>query len=132
MILRQAWKGLIMRIWTTSALIAALALATPALAQSQDPTPQPNTTQAPSTKPAQQIRTVAVVDIKDLSPSIRSQVDAVVAKTSKDDLQRLRSSIDATPQASSALKAKGFSSAQVVAANVGNDGTLTLIINTTA
>ena len=121
-----------MRIWTTPVLIAALALGTPALAQSQDPTPQPNATQAPSTKPAQQIRTVAVVDIKDLSPAIRSQVDAVVAKTSKDDLQRLRSSIDATPQASSALKAKGFNSAQVVAANVGNDGTLTLIINTTA
>ena len=120
-----------MRLWTTSAIIAALALATPALAQSQGTT-QPNAVQAPSAKPAEQIQKVTVVDIKQLSPAVRSQVDTVVAKTTAQELQKLRSSIDATPQAASALKAKGLSSAQVVAANIGNDGTLTLIINTTA
>jgi hypothetical protein len=45
--------------------------------------------------------------------------------TSKKDIQELRASIDALPEAASAFKAKGLSSSHVVAVNVA-DGVLTL------
>jgi hypothetical protein len=44
-------------------------------------------------------------------------------------MQSLRKSIDATPEAASALKAKGLSSSQVVAINIA-DGVLTLFAKT--
>ena len=64
---------------------------------------------------------------------MRSKVDEIVAQTSEEDIQALRKSIDATPDAASALKAKGakgLSSAQVVAINIA-DGVLTLFAKTT-
>ena len=70
-----------------------------------------------------------VVDVKDLKPEMRSKVDDVVSRTSEQDMQSLRKSIDATPEAASALKAKGLSSAQVVAINIA-DGVLTLFAKT--
>ena len=51
------------------------------------------------------------------------------AQTSKDDMQALRRSIDATPEASSALRAQGLSSAAVIAALVDDEGKLTLVTN---
>jgi hypothetical protein len=71
----------------------------------------------------------SVVDIKDLKPALRSKVDEVVAHTSQEDMQSLRNSIDATPEAADALKAKGLSSSQVVAINIV-DGILTLFAKT--
>ena len=56
---------------------------------------------------------------------MRSKVDEIVAQTSEKDIQALRKSIDATPEAASALKAKGLSSSHVVAINIV-DGVLTL------
>ncbi len=56
---------------------------------------------------------------------MRSKVDDVVAHTSEEDMESLRKSIDATPEAASALKAKGLSSSHVVAINIA-DGVLTL------
>ena len=44
-------------------------------------------------------------------------------------MQSLRQSIDKTPAAASALKAKGLSSSQVVAIDIA-DGVLTLFTNT--
>jgi hypothetical protein len=83
------------------------------------------------TPPAQStvIRSIQLVDVKDLKPAARSKVDDVVAQTSEEDLLSLRKSIDATPEAASALKAKGLSSLQVVAINIA-DGVLTLITKT--
>jgi hypothetical protein len=75
------------------------------------------------------IRSIQVVDFKERQPAVRSKVDDVVAQTSEEDLQSLRKSIDATPEAASALKAKGLSSLQVVAINIA-DGVLTLITKT--
>ena len=60
---------------------------------------------------------------------MRSKVDDVVAQTSEEDMQSLRKSIDALPEAASALKAKGLSSSQVVAINIA-DGVLTLFAKT--
>jgi hypothetical protein len=75
------------------------------------------------------IRSIQVVDIKELQPTVRAKVDEIVAQTSDQDIQSLRQTIDATPQAASALKAKGLSSSQVVAINIA-DGILTMFTKT--
>jgi hypothetical protein len=109
---------------------AALAFATVASAQ-QNPAPQPAEPStpaapaAPSAAPA--IKTISVVDIEQLPDATKAQVKAIVAKRSDADLQKLRGSIDATPEVKSALEAQGLTSAAVVAASMGNDGALTLI-----
>lgn len=117
-----------MRKITILAAGAALAFATAAGAQ-QNPAPaDPSTSAAPaapSTAPA--IKTISVVDIEQLPEATKAQVKAIVAKRSDADLQKLRGSIDATPEVKSALEAQGLTSAAVVAASMGNDGALTLI-----
>lgn len=74
---------------------------------------------------------VAIVAVEDLPDEIKAQADAVINQTSAEDLLRLQNSVDASPQAISALRANGLNSSQVVAANIDGDGTLTLIIETT-
>src|ERR1700730_14733744 len=117
-----------MRIFTASVIIAALSLGTPAFVQAQGASSQPQA-QTPPDQSSTVIRSIQVVDIKDLKPALRSKVDEVVAHTSEEDIQSLRKSIDATPEAASALKAKGLSSSQVVAINLA-DGVLTLFAKT--
>jgi hypothetical protein len=114
-----------MRALTTSAILLGLALGTPAFAQG---TPQraPSQPAPQAQQSAPQIKSVQIVDIKDLPQDVRSQVDELASKTSEQDMQSLRKSIDASPGVTSALKAKGLSSAQVVAMNVDKDGVLTL------
>jgi Spy/CpxP family protein refolding chaperone len=117
-----------MRILTTSVLVAAISLGAPAFAQAQG---APSRSEAP-TPPAQSstvIRSIQVVDVKELQPSVRSQVDDIIARTSEEDMQSLRKSIDATPEATSVLKAKGLSSSQIVAINIA-DGVLTMFAKT--
>jgi hypothetical protein len=124
-----------MRIFTASVIIAVVSLGTPAFVQAQGTPAQPETqaqTPPAQTPPAQSspiIRSIQVVDIKDLKPALRAKVDEVVAHTSEDDMQSLRKSIDATPEAASALEAKGLSSSQVVAINIA-DGVLTMFTKT--
>lgn len=117
-----------MRSFTASVMIAALTLGTPALVQAQGASPQPQAQESPAQSSAV-IRTIQVVDIKQLQPDVRAKVDEIVAQTSEEDLQSLRKSIDATAEAASALKAKGLSSSQVVAINIA-DGVLTMITKT--
>ena len=116
-----------MRVFTASVIIAALSLGTPAFVQAQG---APSEAQTP---PAQSgssvIRSIQVVDVKDLKPEVRSKVDDIVARTSEEDRQSLRKSIDATPEVASAIKAKGLSPSQVVAFNIA-DGVLTLFAKT--
>ncbi len=118
-----------MRVSTASVIIAiaVLSLGAPAFAQAQGAQPKAQA-QTPSDQ-STVIRSIQVVNIKDLKPEVRSKVENVAAQTSEDDLRSLRSSIDATPEAASALKAKGLSSAQVVAINI-TDGVLTLFART--
>jgi hypothetical protein len=123
------WKGVTMRIFTASVIIAALSLGTPAFVQAQGAAPSQSEAQKPPAQSSTVIRSIQVVDVKDLQPAVRSKVDDIVAQTSEEDLQSLRKSIDATPEAASALKAKGLSSLQVVAINIA-DGVLTLITKT--
>ena len=53
---------------------------------------------------------VAIIAMNALPVEVQMQVKAKIAQTSMDDMQALRRSIDATPEASSALRAEGFSS----------------------
>ena len=119
-----------MRKMTILAAGAALAFATAASAQ-QNPAPtpaEPSTPAAPAApSAAPAIKTISVVDIEQLPEATKAQVEAIVAKRSDADLQKLRGSIDATPAAKSALEAQGLTSAAVVAASMGSDGALTLI-----
>jgi hypothetical protein len=121
-----------MRIFTASviiiAIIAAVSLGTPAFVRAQGAASQPEA-QTPPAQSGTVIRSIQVVDIKDLKPVVRSKVDDIVAHSSEDDMQSLRKSIDATPEVASALKAKGLSSSQVVAINIA-DGVLTLFAKT--
>ena len=118
-----------MRIFTASVIIAALSLGTPAFVQAQGTAPSQSEAEKPPAQSGTVIRTIQVVDVKDLQPAVRSKLDEIVARTSDEDIQALRKSIDATPEAASALKAKGQSSAQVVAINIA-DGVLTLFAKT--
>ena len=118
-----------MRKTTILAAGAALLFATAADAQ-QQPAPQPEQPstqqqQAPSTSPT--IQSINIVDIEQLPQETQAQVNTIVSQRSDADLQKLRSSIDATPQVKSALEAKGLSSAQVIAASLDDKGALTLI-----
>ena len=119
-----------MRKMTILAAGAALAFATAASAQ-QNPAPTPAEPSAPAAPAAPSaapaIKTISVVDIEQLPEATKAQVEAIVAKRSDADLQKLRGSIDATPAAKSALEAQGLTSAAVVAASMGSDGALTLI-----
>ena len=119
-----------MRKMTILAAGAALAFATAASAQ-QNPAPTPAEPSAPAAPAAPSaapaIKTISVVDIEQLPEATKAQVEAIVAKRSNADLQKLRGSIDATPAAKSALEAQGLTSAAVVAASMGSDGALTLI-----
>jgi hypothetical protein len=122
------WKEMKMRIFTASVIIAAVTLGTPAFVQAQGTPSQPEA-QTPPAQSSTVIRTIQVVDIKQLQPAVRAKVDEIVAQTSEEDIQSLRKSIDATPEVASALKAKGLSSSQVVAFNI-SDGVLTLFAKT--
>jgi hypothetical protein len=121
-------KGMTMRISIASVIIAALSLGTPAFVQAQGTPSQPEA-QTPPAQSSTIIRSIQVVDIKDLKPAMRSKVDDIVAQTSEEEMQSLRKAIDATPAAASALKAKGLSSSHVVAINIA-DGVLTLFTKT--
>src|SRR5260221_14739203 len=119
---------LTLRFFRVSAIIAAVSLGTPAFVQAQG-APSQSEAQKPPAQSSTIIRSIQVVDVKDLQPAVRSKVDDVVAHTSEEDMQSLRRSIDETPEVASALKAKGLSSSQVVAFNIA-DGVLTLFAKT--
>jgi hypothetical protein len=79
----------------------------------------------------QEFTNIAIVAIEDLPAVLKAQAEAVITQTSAKDLLELQSSVDASPQALSVLRANGLTSSQVVAANIDGDGTLTLVIQTT-
>src|SRR6202163_3947390 len=117
-----------MRIFTASVIIAAVSLGTPAFVQAQG-APSQSEAQKPPAQSSTVIRSIQVVDVKDLQPAVRSKVDELVANTREEDIQSLRKSIDATPEAAAVLKAKGLNSSQVVAINIA-DGVLTMFAKT--
>ena len=118
-----------MRMITILAAGVTLAFATAANAQAPS-TPSPAQPPAAATEapaPAPAIQSVSIVDMTELPEATQKQVEDVVAQRGESDLQKLRSSIDATPQIKSALEAKGLTSAQVIAASMSPEGALTLV-----
>ncbi|MBZ9699622.1 MULTISPECIES: hypothetical protein [unclassified Mesorhizobium] len=121
-------------------ILAALTLALPAHAQSQN-APLPPDAPAPEAVPGQTgpdqgitgqtFTNIAIVALADLPPDLKAKVETVVAQTSQEDLHVLQRSVSASPEASSVLAANGLDASEVVAANIDGDGTLTLIIQTT-
>lgn len=104
-----------------------LAFAASGIARAQEELPAPARPQAPGSQSAPGVKSVTVLDKGNLPPELRAQVNALISRTNRDELQELRQAIDAMPMASSALKAKGLSSAQVIAAAIDDDGELTLV-----
>src|SRR5260370_6326735 len=102
-----------MRIFTASVIIAAVSLGTPAFVQAQGAPSQPEA-QTPPDQSSTVIQSIQIVDIKQLQPAVRAKVDEIVKHTSKKEMQSLRELIDSSPEAASALKAKGLSSSHVV------------------
>jgi len=98
-------------------------------ANAQEPaTPSQAPAQPPASAPAApQIQRFDVVDVSELPQETQKQVEQVVAQAGEDNLQQLRSTVEANPEAKAALDAKGATAAQVVATTMSTDGTLTLI-----
>ena len=132
-----------MRMSTMVLALSAIALAEPATAQlagpqqpqalppAQEPSPnQPD--QAQPDQPGENVTNIVVVSIEDLPSEVKAQAEAIVTRTTATELAKLQNSVDASPEATSVLRANGLNSSQVVAANIDGDGTLTLIIQTTA
>jgi hypothetical protein len=119
----------IMRTSTFFSTVLALLLAGSPLVAAQTSTP-PSQVQFDSEE-APTIRSIKVMDVDELKSDQRSQVDALVAHTKKEQMSSLRKTIEATPEAISALKAKGRNSAQVVAINIDKEGVLTLFTKAT-
>ncbi|MCA0004151.1 MULTISPECIES: hypothetical protein [unclassified Mesorhizobium] len=116
-----------MRKTIVLAAAATLMLAGAASAQ-QQPAPAAPAAPAPGgQQAAPTIQSVNIVDITELPKDTQTQVNQVIAQRGDAGLQKLRSSIDATPKVKSALEAKGMTSAQVVAASMEPNGALTLI-----
>ncbi|WP_246683117.1 hypothetical protein [Mesorhizobium sp. B2-8-3] len=122
--------------------LSAMALAQPASAQRADPQPPqvlppaqqptPDQAQPGEDNAGQNVTNIVVVAFEDLPSEVKAQAEAIVTRTTAKELAKLQSSVDASPEATSVLHANGLNSSQVVAANIDGDGTLTLIIQTTA
>lgn len=103
-----------------------LALGT--MAGAQNSTAPAQTPPADQTAPvAPSIQSVNIVDFNELPAETQSQVSKIEKDRSPDEMQQMRSSIDATPSVASALESKGLTSANVVVASLNPDGALTLI-----
>ena len=119
-----------MRMTMILAAGVTLAFAAAANAQTQT-TPAP--AQPPAAAPespsagAPAIQSVNIVDMAELPAETQTKVNEVVAERGEDGLQKLRTSIEATPQIKTALEAKGLTPAHVIAASMGSGGALTLI-----
>lgn len=119
-----------MRIMTAAAVAAVLSLGTPGFVLAQGATNQAEKAPTKSSERSSvKISSIQVVDVKSLPEPVKAQVEEIVSKSSAEDLQALRASIDASPAAANALKEKGMSSAQVVAINIA-DGVLTMFAKT--
>jgi hypothetical protein len=119
-----------MRTLTIMAACVALGLVFPASGQ-----PQVDSNSAiamPSEGGSRQVYPIVVVaELDSLPKPVREQVNASVSRRTDAELASLRHSIGVIPEASAALKAKGKSATEVIAAAIDVDGTL-LLITTTA
>ncbi len=116
---------MIMLATVSAGLMLAGAANAQAPSQRAPASPPASAPQAPAERPA--IKSVNVVDLDQLPDTTKAQVNEIVAKRTADELQRLQSAIEAAPAVKSAVEAKGFSSRDVVLAQMGEDGELTVV-----
>ncbi len=124
-----------MRMITIAAASTAVILAGAAYAQAPS-------TERPSTKPpassqeapagAPTITSVKVVEIDELPEASKAQVNQLVATRTAAELETLRQAVEKAPAAKSAVEAKGFSTRDVVLAQVSNEGELTIVTRKTS
>jgi hypothetical protein len=117
-----------MRTFTLSAALAVLLAGSPLAAAQTSPAPSQSQTKSDE---GVAIRSIQVIDVEELKADVRSQVDALVSHTKQEEIKSLRASLEAIPEAVSALKAKGRNSAQVVAINIDKEGVLTMFTKRT-
>lgn len=123
-----------MRMIMLAAAGTALILAGPVNAQapSQAPSaeraptaPPAAAPQTPATAPA--IKSVSVVSLDELPEDTRNQVNKLTASRTAEQIERLRQAIEGVPAAKSALEGKGFSSRDVLIAQIDEAGELTIV-----
>lgn len=105
------------------AVSLALALA-PSAAFAQSAQMPETGAQAPA---APSVKALNIIDISELPAETKTQVEQIVAKSSKTEREGMKSALDRSPAIGKALAAKGADSSMVVATNLGRDGTLTLV-----
>jgi len=119
-----------MRMITIAVASAAAILAGAAIAQAPTPErpaakPPASSQEAPANAPT--ITSVKVVELDELPETTKAQVNQLVATRTADELEKLRQAIEKAPAVKSAVEAKGFSSRDVVLAQVSNEGELTIV-----
>lgn len=124
-----------MRMITIAVAGAAAILAAAANAQAPAPErpaaqPPASSQEAPASAPT--ITSVKVVEIDELPEPTKAQVNQLVATRTADELEKLRQAIEKAPAVKSAVEAKGFSTRDVVLAQVNNDGELTIVARKTS
>lgn len=119
-----------MRMITIAVASAATILAGAAYAQAptmERPSAKPPASSQEAPAGAPTITSVKVVEIDELPEASKAQVNQLVATRTADELEKLRQAIDKAPAVKSAVEARGFSSRDVVLAQVSNEGELTIV-----
>lgn len=119
----------------TAGAAFVLAGAAQAQAPSTQRAPSPPPAAAPQSAPSTQapssatptIKSVNVVDFDQLPDATKTQVDTLVSKRSAEEKQRLQSAIESAPMVKTAVEAKGFSSRDVLIAQMNPNGELTVV-----
>lgn len=113
-----------MRKFITAVLGATFILAGSANAQG------PSQSTPPAASPQRDgatIKSVSVVDLDALPAAAQVQVNQALTNHSADEIQQMRAAIEKEPELKSALAAKGFTSRDVVVAQLDEDGELTIV-----
>lgn len=119
-----------MRMITIAVASAATILAGATYAQApstERPSAKPPASSQEAPAGAPTITSVKVIEIDELPEASKAQVNQLVATRTADELQKLRDAIEKAPAVKSAVEAKGFSSRDVVLAQVSNEGELTIV-----
>ncbi|MGX5734569.1 hypothetical protein [Bosea thiooxidans] len=119
-----------MRMMLLAAVGAAALVA--GVANAQSPSPGQNPASPPATSPqapkaAPAIKSVNVVELSELPEATKTQVNELVAKRTAEDNQRLQRAIEGAPMVKTAVEAKGFSSRDVLVAQLNDEGELIVI-----
>ncbi|WP_100963052.1 hypothetical protein [Bosea sp. FBZP-16] len=124
-----------MRMITIAAASAATILAGAAYAQApstERPSAKPPASSQEAPAGAPTITSVKVVEIDELPEASKAQVNQLVATRTAAELETLRQAVEKAPVAKSAVEAKGFSTRDVVLAQVSNEGELTIVTRKTS